>query len=162
MHLLALALAAVSVLPLAGGCATAVPEHLVPAHSARVRSEVSEADPAADVAALIERVREGTGVTALACPADAEEHLDVHVGASDATSYTERFCLDGEGRRHGPYTRHLMERSARIMEGSYRHGRKHGTWAYWSTAGRLELELYEDGRKLRLERRVEGGGGGAE
>lgn len=90
-------------------------------------------------------------------PEPASTHLDcppasvLRSKAADPSSLDrdEEWCEDAQGVRQGPYrATHMHDRKVdHVVEGSYAHGKKVGTWREWHEGQRTLEETYHNGLK---------------
>lgn len=93
-----------------------------------------EMDPVELPTGARERRAERAG---FACPAGAEQKELGH----------ERVCVDGEGRRHGPWERRHPS-GALAAQGEFARGLRHGVFTTWFPSGQLEARtVYVEGRE---------------
>jgi len=98
------------------------------------------------VALLVGVATGGSAVAAdLACPAGTVRR------ASAGRTYPgdEEWCEDLRGARQGPYrgATSFAGKVEHVVEGTYLHGKKTGTWREWHEGEPVSVTAYRDGRK---------------
>ena len=101
--------------------------------------------------ALLVAASTGSAVAAdLACPEGSFRRTKA---AAPSSPGDEAWCEDRRGTRQGPYRRatSYAGKVEHVVEGTYLHGKKTGTWREWHDGQPSTVTAYRDGRKHGLE-----------
>jgi len=67
------------------------------------------------------------------------EKIEIDLGEHSAS-----YSLDDHGQIHGPYQEYNKDGKL-IKEGNYKHGKEHGEWIYYSSAGEETVLNFNEG-----------------